>query len=289
MAMRTRLLTRTQLKAERLKPAPGQEPATYYWQGRGWVNLYAVTLAVAMKPYRAATQAQRAALAAGRLLTGTEPCLGCGKRVDRRDLDRAGCCDDCMVRFAREKTEQQWREICLHAAYILQLDPLFLDTETTGLDADAEVVEIAVLDRHGATLFESLVKPMIPVPDEAIAIHNITNEDLAQAPPWSNVAAVVQSLVGGRVLVAHNAEFDERMLRQTSDRHRVPMPVGALWECTLELLTQVNGGRWPNLAVAMELTGAMRPDPVVGRVHRATYDADCCRRIVLALAARHRA
>lgn len=30
-----RLLTKTQLKAERLKPAPDQQPAARYWQGMG--------------------------------------------------------------------------------------------------------------------------------------------------------------------------------------------------------------------------------------------------------------
>jgi hypothetical protein len=32
---------------------------------------------------------------------------------------------------------------------------VFLDTETTGLDDDAELVEIAVVDDTGAVLFES--------------------------------------------------------------------------------------------------------------------------------------
>jgi hypothetical protein len=59
-----RLLTKTQLKAERLKPALGQQPAAYYWQGMGWVNQYDASLAVAMRPYRASTPAQIAALTA---------------------------------------------------------------------------------------------------------------------------------------------------------------------------------------------------------------------------------
>ena len=279
-----RLMTKTQLKAERLKPALGQRPATRYWQGQGWVYQYDVGLAVAMKPYRAPSEAQGAALAAGRLLAGTEPCASCRQRIDRRDLGRSGYCDDCALRLAREDEEQEWRAICLHAVRLLALEPLFLDTETTGLDAGAEIVEIAVLDRHGAVLFESLVKPVVPVPDEAIAVHGITNEDLAQAPAWPEVATVLDGLVAGRVLVAHNAVFDKRMLSQSSDRHRLPAPTGASWECTLELLTQPNGGRWPNLAVAMGLAGAIRPDPGAGRAHRAAYDAHCCRNIVLALA-----
>lgn len=284
----TRLLTKTQLKADRLKPAPGQQPATRYWQGQGWVYQYDAAQAVVMKPYRTPSPAQKEALAAGRQLAGTDPCICCGQRIDRRDLDSSGCCDDCAVQLARENEEQEWMAICLHAVRLLALDPLFLDTETTGLGVDAEIVEIAVLDRHGVVLFESLVKPVVPVPAEAIAIHGITNEELAQAPAWPEVVAALVALVTGRVLVAHNAVFDQRMLGQSSERHSVATPTGTSWECTLELMTQINGGRWPNLAVAMGITGAHWPDADAGRAHRATYDAHCCRSIVLALAGRHR-
>lgn len=69
-----RLLTKTQLRAERLKPAPGQRPASRYWQGMGWVSLYDAAAAVPMRPYRAPSSAQLAALAAGRELIGTAPC-----------------------------------------------------------------------------------------------------------------------------------------------------------------------------------------------------------------------
>ena len=40
---------------------------------------------------------------------------------------------------------------------------VFLDTETTGLDDDAELVEIAVVDATGAVLFESYCRPTVPV------------------------------------------------------------------------------------------------------------------------------
>jgi len=42
------------------------------------------------------------------------------------------------------------------------VDFVFLDTETTGLDDDAELVEIAVVDDTGAVLFESYCRPIPP-------------------------------------------------------------------------------------------------------------------------------
>ena len=57
-----------------------------------------------------------------------------------------------------------------------------LDTETTGLDGHAEVIQIAVVDRSGAVLLDSLVKPTCPVPAEATAVHGISDSDLVNAP-----------------------------------------------------------------------------------------------------------
>ncbi len=64
----------------------------------------------------------------------------------------------------------------------LDNDYLFIDTETTGLGDDAEIVEICIIDSHGFIMLNTLIKPTKPIPDEAIAIHGITNEMVAFAP-----------------------------------------------------------------------------------------------------------
>lgn len=46
-------------------------------------------------------------------------------------------------------------------------DLLIVDTETTGLENDAQIVEIAVVDLAGRVLLDSLVKPTIYIPREA--------------------------------------------------------------------------------------------------------------------------
>lgn len=82
------------------------------------------------------------------------------------------------------------------------------------------------------------------VPPEATDIHGITNEELAYVPAWSQVAAVAD-LIQGRVLIAHNALFDERMLKQYCKRHELTVPAVQMWGCTLDLLIDFNDGRWP--------------------------------------------
>jgi DNA polymerase III epsilon subunit-like protein len=52
---------------------------------------------------------------------------------------------------------------------------VILDTETTGLDNQAQVIEIAVIDLVGITLFDTLIRPTIPVSSEATAVHGLDN------------------------------------------------------------------------------------------------------------------
>ncbi|MBP1702194.1 MAG: putative exonuclease [Chloroflexi bacterium] len=52
----------------------------------------------------------------------------------------------------------------------LDSQPLFLDTETTGLNELAEIVEISIVDYNGITLLDTLVRPRRSIPPDAIRI-----------------------------------------------------------------------------------------------------------------------
>lgn len=268
----------TELRRLRLKPRADQWPVGVYWQGHGTVAVYERQGCIKMRPYRPATPAQLAALAAGRELLGTSVCTACGQRVERDDINRRGICSTCVA-------EQSWQGVISAAAHWLAEEPVFLDTETTGLDNDAEICEIAILDAAGAVLFASLVKPSCSMPAGAQRIHGITDDDLSSAPTWSAISGQASEVLAGRLIVAHNASFDRRMLQQTCVRHGVAEPAPLDWQCTMDLLTPANGGRWPNLGVAADLAGA---DPR-GIRHRAAGDAELVRRIVCALAAQAQA
>ncbi len=144
------------------------------------------------------------------------------------------------------------------------------------------MVELALLDARGAVLLDTLVRPSCAVAEGARSVHGITDAELAGAPAWAEVDAQLRQLTAGRLLVSHNAGFDARLVDQTSDAHGCAPLVAAEWACTMELLTGANGGRWPDLGLALSIVGAAPPE---GAAHRARYDAECCRRIVLALAA----
>lgn len=101
-------------------------------------------------------------------------------------------------------------------------DVLILDTETTGLDDRAEVVEVAVVDTAGDLRFDSLVTPVGPISPDVSAFHGITRSLLEEtgAPAWPEVHGELNALLAGACAVlAWNAPFDQRMLRQTANRH----------------------------------------------------------------------
>ncbi len=70
------------------------------------------------------------------------------------------------------------------AQRVLQQKPVYIDTETTGLDSSAEIIEISVVDHDGSVLFDSTVRPKNPIPREAQAVHHISNEMVKDARPW---------------------------------------------------------------------------------------------------------
>lgn len=96
---------------------------------------------------------------------------------------------------------------------------LALDTETTGVGPHDQVVEVAAVARAGHVLFHSLVRPDRPVPARATAVHGLRARDLREAPTWADVWPELAPLLLETPLLAWNAAFDVRLLRQTCARH----------------------------------------------------------------------
>lgn len=91
---------------------------------------------------------------------------------------------------------------------------VFLDTETTGLSAAEgdRIVEIGcieLVDRRlsGRTLHH-YVNPQRSSHPDAVRIHGITDEFLADKPPFAAVADEVLEFISGADVIIHNANFD---------------------------------------------------------------------------------
>ena len=109
------------------------------------------------------------------------------------------------------------------ARKVLEEKPVYLDTETTGLNRSDEIVEITIVDSEGQVLVDSFVRPSQPIPLDATRINNITNEMVQGAPTWPILwVQQIRPILTGKVIVAYNTEFDLRMMQQSHDRYRLP-------------------------------------------------------------------
>lgn len=110
-----------------------------------------------------------------------------------------------------------------HSTPLLALNAVVLDTETTGLDArTARVVQIGALRVAGGNLdaterFESLVNPGRAIPKTAVAIHGITNEMVASAPAFCDIAAAFEAFVGRSIVIGHAIYYDLAVLEREYD------------------------------------------------------------------------
>jgi DNA polymerase-3 subunit epsilon len=109
-------------------------------------------------------------------------------------------------------------EAIQQARLLLGANPVYLDTETTGLHQSAEVIEIGVIDDQENVLFDSLVKPRGKIDPAAGRIHGITLDMLADAPTWDQVWPQVESFLLEKKIGVYNVEFDLRLIKQSNQR-----------------------------------------------------------------------
>lgn len=164
------------------------------------------------------------------------------------------------------------------ARLMLEMNPIYIDTETTGFESFDTLVEIAILDSDGSLLYESLIKPNKPIPPGASRVHNITDAMVAFSPGWKQIWPEVEAVLKGRVAGFYNAEFDLRMIRQTCGLIGIPWDEDLLEDdfCVMELFARYYGApgrrpgqfKWQKLAFAGQYFNIPEPN-----AHRAKDDA----------------
>jgi DNA polymerase-3 subunit epsilon len=119
----------------------------------------------------------------------------------------------------RHHSVQDFARACYQAYQYLQSpeDYLILDTETTGLDDDALVIELALCGLDGKSVFDS--RFALPagrkVPAKATQVHGITTADLAGAPDFRDRYEVLKVLLENYTILIYNEDYDVRLLDQT--------------------------------------------------------------------------
>jgi DNA polymerase-3 subunit epsilon len=112
-----------------------------------------------------------------------------------------------------------------------------LDIETTGGQFNEEgITEIAIYKFDGHEVvdqFISLVNPEIPIQPFVVKLTGINNAMLTSAPKFFEVAKRIIEMTNDCVLVAHNADFDYRILR--TEFRRLGYDFSQKTLCTVEL------------------------------------------------------
>ncbi len=112
-----------------------------------------------------------------------------------------------------------------------------LDIETTGGKYNEEgITEIAIYRFDGHTVvdqFISLVNPERPIQAFVVNLTGINNQMLRTAPKFYEVAKRIIEITEGCIIVAHNAQFDYRILSLEFDRLGYPYERKTL--CTVAL------------------------------------------------------
>lgn len=112
-----------------------------------------------------------------------------------------------------------------------------LDIETTGGQFDEEgITEIAIYKFNGHEVtdqFISLVNPEIPIQPFVVKLTGINNAMLRSAPKFYEIAKRIIEITQDCIIVAHNAQFDYRILRTEFKRLGYDFEKKTL--CTVEL------------------------------------------------------
>ncbi|MCY3975485.1 MAG: DUF3820 family protein [Simkaniaceae bacterium] len=104
---------------------------------------------------------------------------------------------------------------------------IFYDTETTGVRPESDrIIEIAAYDPAEDKTFLTFVNPGLPIPEEASALHKITDDMVSDAPSFAKAGEDFKAFCrDDAVLIAHNNDaFDLPFLRAECKRHDLTLP-----------------------------------------------------------------
>ncbi len=158
-----------------------------------------------------------------------------------------------------------------------------IDLETTGLEEDAEIIEVGAvafdLDGRIHDRFESLVRANRPVPPWIEQMTGIRSEDLRAAPALAEVLPILRAFVGEGPFVAHNVPFDLGHLRRAGWRYTGDT-LDTAYLARL-LLPELRSFSLRSVAEALGVEPAGE--------HRALADAETCANVCVRLLHRARA
>ncbi|MDO5735185.1 MAG: DEDD exonuclease domain-containing protein [Propionibacteriaceae bacterium] len=111
--------------------------------------------------------------------------------------------------------------------HLSQVTFCVVDLETTGGGKDSCITEIGAVKVCGGEIlgeFQTLVRPLTPIPAMIQVLTGITNQMVATAPDLADALPRFATFSAGCVLVAHNAPFDIGFLRRGHEELHMAWP-----------------------------------------------------------------
>lgn len=156
---------------------------------------------------------------------------------------------------------------------------LYFDTETTGLDEAADVLEFALVDDAGAVRLAARCAPVRTTEwAGAQRIHGIRPEDVAGLPSWEVMRPLLLEHTAGEEVCIYNAPYD---LQFVPELQKVAKSV----HCCMRAYTERFGAwsdyhqdyRWVKLTEAAQHAGHQWPSGLAA--HSAIGDCLATRRV----------
>lgn len=140
---------------------------------------------------------------------------------------------------------------------------ILLDTETTGFEPENgdRIIEIGAVEmikrRVTQNSFHQYIHPQRTVPQEAIAVHGITDDFLQDKPPFADIVEDFMQFVAGAELIIHNAPFDVGFINHE--------------------LSQLNNNTWGTIEAHCKITDSLKVARKAYPGQRNSLDALCKR------------
>lgn len=164
-----------------------------------------------------------------------------------------------------------------------------LDTETTGVGLNDHAIEIAAVElvngKMSGKQFHIYLKPRVKMNFSAINTHKMDDyfydKHFKGSYPNSEYEIIknLVNFIGNSLIVAHNAQFDRRMLNKELALHGFPIYNNERWLCTLQLFKKYYLNKTENakLSTCCEYFNIKTKQT---DLHSAIYDAFICSRVL---------
>lgn len=165
---------------------------------------------------------------------------------------------------------------------------IFLDTETTGLSPENgdRIIEIAAIEydnrrETGRTLHHYINAGRSSHPD-ALRVHGITDDFLADKPPFASIAPELIEFVAGAEVIIHNAGFDVGFI--DAELKRLSLPAFAKHAARVTDSLVMAREQFPGKGNSLDaLCRRLEVDNSKRDLHGALIDADLLAQVFLAM------